>query len=134
MAAIDLSDGLSGADYPLRLGSAGIMRGRIGRDGEVVTLALAGEFDLSGADAFAAALDEIEATRPHAIVIDVQGLSFMDSTGIKALLAAHRRAAGVRSFAILNGSGPAHRALTLAGLDGFLSMVDHPSELPERPS
>lgn len=108
------------------------MRGRIDRDDDVVTLALEGEFDLAGASAFASTLAEIEATSPRAIVIDVQGLSFMGSTGIKALLAAHQRAAGVRSFAILNGSGPAHRALLLVGLDAHLLMVDHPSEVHER--
>lgn len=134
MATTDRTEALSAADYPLRLGAGGSMRGRAVREDDVVTFALTGEFDLAGSDAFCTALREIEATRPRAIVVDVQGLSFMDSTGIEALLAAHQRAAEVWCFAVLNGSGPAHRALSLVGLDESLLMLDHPSELPGRPA
>ena len=119
-------------DFPIRFGQKAIMRGRLDRADGVVTLALAGEFDLASRDAFAAAMAEIEASKPRGIVVNVQGLTFMDSTGIKGLYEADRRAGGAHTFAVLNGSGPAHRVLQMVGLDRVLLMVDHPSALPAR--
>ncbi len=106
------------------------MRGRLDRASGFATLTLAGEFDLASRDAFTAAMMEIEGSKPRGIVVNVQGLTFMDSTGIKCLYEADRRAAGAHSFAVLNGSGPAHRALQLVGLDRVLLMVDRLSQLP----
>lgn len=119
-------------DYPVAFGQVSIMRGRLDRANGFATLSLAGEFDLASRDAFTAAMVEIEASKPRGIAVNVQGLTFMDSTGIKCLYEADQRAAGVHSFAVLNGSGPAHRALKLVGLDRVLLMVDHVSELPEQ--
>lgn len=116
-------------DYPVVIGSAGILRGRVVRVDDLVTLELAGEFDLAARDGFRDLMLEIEATEPRAIVINLRGLTFMDSTGILSLVQAHQRAQGARSFSLLNGSGPAHRALGLAGLDEFLQMID-PDEVP----
>ena len=109
------------------------MSGRIDRVDDVVTLTLTGEFDLASEKAFTATMTVIEATNPRQIVVNVQELAFMDATGAKGLLEAHRRAAGAHSFAVLNGSGPAHRLIQLVGLDELLLMVDRPSELPGRP-
>lgn len=129
-AAADMSGPSDRGEHPIPFGTAGLLWGRIDREPEAVTLALVGEFDLVSKDAFAAALAEIEATSPRAVIVDLQGLSFMDSTGINALLAAHTRGAGAHLFVVLNGSGPAHRALTIAGLDQHLVMIDDRSELP----
>lgn len=107
------------------------MWGRVDHVDEVVILALVGEFDLVAAAAFAAAMIEIEATHPRVIVVNLQGLAFMDSTGVNGLVKAHERAAGKHGFAVLNGSGPAHRTLTLVGLDRYLLMIDDPSQLPD---
>jgi anti-anti-sigma factor len=115
--------------FPLAFGSSALMRGRIDRVDDTVTLTLIGEFDRLARDTFAAAMVAIEKTNPHRIVVNVQGLAFMDSTGTRQLFDAHRRASGVRTFAVLNGSGPAHRTLQLAGLDKVLIMVDNPSQL-----
>ncbi len=117
-------------DFPMAFGTPPLMWGRIDRVGDTVILSLAGEFDLVARDAFAAALVAIEATDPLRIVVNVQGLTFMDSTGIKQLFDAHQRATGAHTFAVLNGSGPAHRTLELVGLDRVLIMVDNPSQLP----
>ena len=123
---------MDASDYPVPFGDPPIMRGRIDRAGGVVTVALTGEFDLAARRAFTAAITQIEATKPRGIVVNVQELSFMDSSGIHGLLGAHRRAEGSHSFAVVNGSGPAHRTLQLAGLDEVLVMVDDPEELPQQ--
>ena len=111
-------------EYPMTFGSPPIMRGRMNRDGASVTLELRGEFDIATEPAFTSALIEIEATKPEAIVVNVQQLDFIDSTGIRGLVRAHERAGTSRSFAVLNGSGSAHRVLQLVGLDNLLVVGD----------
>ena len=102
------------------------MRGRIDRDADVVTLTLAGEFDLVARDAFTVTVTQIEATRPRAIVVNLTELDFMDLSGIHGLLGAHRRAEGSHAFAVLDGSGPAHRTIRLVGLEGLLTQPARP--------
>jgi anti-sigma B factor antagonist len=116
--------------YPLKFGSPPIMRGRVRREGSTVNVDLVGEFDIASAPAFTTALKEIEATNPDGIVVNVQELGFLDSSGIRALVDAHRRAGGARSFAVLNGSGHAHRVLELVGLDNLLVVEDAAEETP----
>jgi anti-anti-sigma factor len=116
--------------HPVAFGEHRIMRGCIEREGDVVRLALLGEFDMTAAADFAATLADIEATSPRAIVMDLAGLTFMDSTGLHALLGAHERAVGSHVFAVLNGTGSAHRLLALAGADAHLMMIDELSEIP----
>lgn len=55
------------------------------RDGRYVVSA-SGELDLAGAPAFAAALDRA-ASHDCPMVVDLRGVTFMDSTGINALVA-----------------------------------------------
>ena len=125
---------MNASDYPVPFGDAPIMRGRIDRDGGVVTLSLVGEFDMAARESFRAALMAIEATKPRGIVVNVQELSFMDSSGVHGLWGAHRRAEGSHSFAVLNGSGPAHRMLQIAGLEGVLVMIGPDALEGVRPS
>lgn len=114
------------SEYPLSFGSPPIMSAWVTRDGASVSLELHGEFDLATEPAFTAALVEIEATGPEEIVVNVQELDFIDSTGIRGLVRAHERAGSNRSFSVLNGSGHAHRVLKLVGLDTILVVGDAP--------
>lgn len=116
-------------DYPVGLGP--FLNGRATHADGVTTLALTGECDLAGVESVRALLAELEATAPRAIVVDLQALTFLDSSGVMALVDAHNRSRGARSFAVLNGSGPAHRALTLLGMDQLLTMVSSLDELDE---
>jgi anti-anti-sigma factor len=113
-----------GPEFPV----GSVMQGRLEEIGDVLKLSLTGEFDLAGADAFRALMAELEARRPRAIVVDLAGVTFLDSTGGRLLFEAEGRAVGWR-FAILNGSGPAHRALTLTGLDRHIAIVEDIDEL-----
>jgi anti-sigma B factor antagonist len=98
--------------------------------GDAVSLEFLGELDLWGRDEAAAALAQAAAAAPHIIVVNLQGLSFMGSTGLRCLLEAKllADAAGVR-MAIVNGSGPAHRLLELTRLGEVIEMVDDPAQL-----
>jgi anti-sigma B factor antagonist len=55
-------------------------------------ISLAGELDLSGAQQLEACLDEVERETPARLIIDLGGLAFIDSTGLRLLLQADARA------------------------------------------
>jgi anti-sigma B factor antagonist len=59
-----------------------------------LVLSLRGELDLTSVPQFERELREAEATNPRLLVIDLSGLDFMDSTGLRALLQARERAKG----------------------------------------
>src|SRR5215211_7610380 len=64
------------------------------REGDSVTVAVAGELDLSTADKLDAAIRDAEETEIGRIVVDLSDLTFLDSTGLQVLLQAgvrHRR-------------------------------------------
>jgi anti-sigma B factor antagonist len=60
-------------------------------DGHAV-VELRGELDLSNAPALRERLLDIAATQSASLILDLSGLTFMDSTGISVLVAAERRA------------------------------------------
>jgi anti-sigma B factor antagonist len=61
------------------------------REGGSVTVAVAGEIDLSTADQLDAAIRQAEETDTNRIVVDLSALSFVDSTGLSVLLEAIKR-------------------------------------------
>jgi anti-sigma B factor antagonist len=92
--------------------------------GTTLTIVCAGEFDLAVDDAFSAAVDSAIGSAPETILIDLSGLAFIDSTGIQALLRAHRRAQsrGVR-LVIIPAPERVHRVFRVCRLDGALPFV-----------
>jgi anti-sigma B factor antagonist len=50
-----------------------------------------GELDLAGAEPLETELKRVEATDAAAIVVDLTGVEFMDCSGVRVLLDAHRR-------------------------------------------
>jgi anti-sigma B factor antagonist len=61
------------------------------REGESVTVAVAGEIDLSTVDQLEDAIREAEETETKRIVVDLSALSFMDSTALSVFLQAIKR-------------------------------------------
>jgi anti-sigma B factor antagonist len=61
-------------------------------DDGTVGIALAGELDLAGARQLETRLEELERKRPARLVVDLGGLAFIDSTGLRLLLQANARA------------------------------------------
>ncbi len=102
----------------------------VARRDDAVVLEFLGRLDRWGRDDAAAALAEVISSAPRVIVVDLEGLSFMGSAGLRCLFDAKllAEAAGGR-MAILKGSGPAHRLLELTGMDDVMEMVDDPAQL-----
>lgn len=119
-------------DTPLPLGP--YLTGRVEHAGGVATVMLAGEFDMAAVAPVRELLVGLEATGPRAIVLDLTELGFLDSSGVRVLIDAHERSRGERAFALLRGSGPAHRALTMMGIDQLLTVISSVDELGGAPS
>jgi anti-sigma B factor antagonist len=60
------------------------------RNGDSAAIALSGELDLA-ADELDAVICEVEETDVGRIVVDLSGVSFIDSTGLSALMSAKKR-------------------------------------------
>jgi anti-anti-sigma factor len=62
------------------------------------------------------------------VALDLRPLEFMDSTGVRVLVAAHLAAqehGGALAIAVVPG-GPIARVLEISGLDAVLRIVEHP--------
>ena len=90
-----------------------------------VHVELTGELDLATSAKLEDELRRIEADDPPMIVLDLQALSFMDSSGLRALLAADSRSreAG-RRFVLVRGDERVQRVLRITRLDERLEIVD----------
>jgi anti-anti-sigma factor len=95
------------------------------RDGRAVVV-IRGELDLATAPDLDAALQEL-AEAGKDVVVDLRELAFMDSTGLRVIVAAHARAeAGDHSFVIVRPTpgAPIERILAIAGVESVLELVD----------
>jgi anti-sigma B factor antagonist len=95
------------------------------RRGRLVVLGLLGELDIAAREEASRAFEETIKSAPGGVLVNVEGLSFMDLTGVHCFLEAKTLAdaAGTR-LAVLHGSGPAHRVLALTRIDEVIEMVD----------
>src|SRR5436853_4945678 len=83
----------------------------------VVRLYAVGELDLETAPLLDEALAAIEALLPATIILDFHSLSFIDSTGLHALLRAHGRATeNGRMLAVVNGTDGVRKVFELTSL------------------
>ncbi len=76
-----------------------------------------GELDLSTVDELRTELEDTLAADWRTVVLDLRGLSFVDSTGLSLLVRSHQRyqEQGV-DFAIIEDPGPVRRLLELGGV------------------
>ncbi len=90
-----------------------------------IHVVLSGELDLATAPKLEDELRRVEEAGPGIIVVDLQALSFMDSSGLRALLAADARSreAG-RRFVLVRGDERVQRVLRITRLDERLEIVE----------
>jgi anti-sigma B factor antagonist len=95
----------------------------------VCVVAVSGELDLDTMAELGAALavgDGLATT-----VVDLRGLTFIDSSGVSGVLAAARRARDAGSRLVCVPGPPSiQRIFELTGVDTVLEWVDGPDELP----
>ena len=95
------------------------------RDADTATVALRGEVDVLTVDQVRVALTDAIADRPRAIVVDLADLTFIDSTGLGALVFGFQRArdAGI-AFRLARASRGVRQVLVLSGLLEVVELTD----------
>jgi anti-sigma B factor antagonist len=101
-----------------------------GTDGSVASVALTGELDISEAPAVEEKLREMEVHRPPVLVLDLRGLTFLDSSGLRLILEADLRAReDGRRLTLVRGPDPVHRVFLISLLEKRLDFVDDPVQV-----
>jgi anti-sigma B factor antagonist len=95
-----------------------------------IVIELHGELDLLGAPALQGEIENPELEATEMVVLDLGDLRFVDSAGLRVILAAHERSQQRgQAFALSRGSAQVQRLLSIAGLDEHLRIIESPDEL-----
>ncbi len=95
---------------------------RVDRDG-TATLVISGEIDLACADELREQLHAITATGSSTGVVDLSGVTFLDSSGLGVLIAAKKRAVATDAdLALAHPSAACRSVLSLSGADQFFEI------------
>jgi anti-sigma B factor antagonist len=98
--------------------------------GEQVTVSLKGELDLSSVGKVQAELQRVEAEGPSLLILDLSSLTFLDSTGLRAVVTADERAReNGRRFVIVRGPDAVQRVFSITRLEERLEIVDDASSV-----
>jgi anti-anti-sigma factor len=90
-------------------------------------LRLTGELDMAGVDRFERLLTADQRSEAVTFVIDLRGLTFIDSSGLRALIMADEqvRAEGGR-FVVVRGTERVNEVLEMTGVARRIHLVDEP--------
>jgi anti-sigma B factor antagonist len=114
---------MSEGDRATQTSKLGSLAVRSEREGDAQIIELIGELDLDGAPRFEEALRHAEAGDATAIVVDLGGLEFIDSTGLRLLVMAAERSQEGR-FSLLRGPKQVHRVFEITDLVDRLPFAD----------
>jgi len=91
-----------------------------------LTMRLYGEFDLACSERFETALERVSRDGLRELVIDLAGLTFVDSSGIRSLLRAKSQADqdGLVLFVTLPPFGQVRKTFDLTGLGRMISRTE----------
>lgn len=86
---------------------------------------MSGELDLAAASSLEEELDRALSSGSDLIVLDLEGLDFIDSTGLSVLVRAHQKAqeAGI-NLGLVNPGAQVERLLSLTGLAQRLTLAE----------
>jgi anti-anti-sigma factor len=97
--------------------------------GGTAIVAASGDLDLSTAPDLERSLLGVQSDARR-VVLDLRGVSFMDSSGLRVILAADARArASGGRFVIVRGPPGVHRVFELTLLDRRLEFVEDPAQV-----
>jgi anti-sigma B factor antagonist len=93
-------------------------------------LTLKGELDMATAPHLEREIASAARGGPRAIVLDLRDLDFIDSTGLRALIAEHERSRECgRTFALIRGSKQVDRLLSITRVSEHLLTVATPEDV-----
>jgi anti-sigma B factor antagonist len=104
------------------------------RGGSVAVIVPRGELDLSGAAVLEGEIDRLLGDpQVGTLVLDLRGLDFMDSSGLRLVVVTDMRArAAGRRFALVRGGETVHRVFEITRMSDRLDFVADPAEVTER--
>lgn len=98
---------------------------QLGGVNDAVTLALKGELDVHSSSTLETRLDSLLDDSIGTVVLDLANVTFVDSVGMRVLVALHRQLAERGGQVVLRSpSTTVARALHYAGLDEHLTIED----------
>jgi anti-sigma B factor antagonist len=102
-------------------------------DGSAI-VTVRGEIDFSNADEIARAIqDAVSDWSPQAVQIDLKDATFIDSTGLGALIEGYRATmSGNCRFAVVNPTGTFRRVLVVTGLSELFGLAEEPADADNR--
>ena len=83
-----------------------------------------GEIDMASAPALRARISSLQIDGPPHLVIDLTGVTFIDSLGLGALIGAHKRARVLQGSLVMVPSDVARRVLAATALDRVFDLRD----------
>jgi anti-sigma B factor antagonist len=103
------------------------------RDGPVAVIAPTGELDLSGAAVLEGEIDRLLGDPDvGTIVLDMRGLDFMDSSGLRLVVVTDMRAREAdRRFALVRGGDTVHRVFEITRMSDRLDFLADPGATTE---
>lgn len=96
------------------------------RAGDTHTIALAGDFELATIDVVDRELEHVGETDSRLIVLDLRELAFIDSSGLRVIVMAHRRESG--RLRIVKGPERLQRVFEMCDMVTLLPFVDEPPD------
>jgi [CysO sulfur-carrier protein]-thiocarboxylate-dependent cysteine synthase len=106
------------------------LRCRVGAGDGWTMVVLEGELDFSQSHTARRALLSVQLLRRGRLALDLRGLTFMDTSGVRLILEAmHRAEDRGAEFALVRGPQAVHDVLELVGLAEQLRVVADPAEL-----
>jgi len=100
------------------------------QESDRVVLALTGELDMANTPLLQTAMDSPALAATKTIVLDLQGLSFLDSTGLRVILSAREQCwRRGQEFAVTPGSPQVQRLLSVTGVGEHLRTLASADEV-----
>ena len=100
------------------------------RENDRAVVEMQGELDMANAPLLQSTIESEEMAAVKTVVLDLQQLSFLDSTGLRVILAARelcwRRG---QEFAVTPGSQQVQRLLSVTGVGEHLRTIAEPGEM-----
>ena len=94
-------------------------------EGDRATVTVRGDFDLQVTERVVAELTKVEEQAPALLVVDLSGLSFLDSSGMGVIAAAQARAVEAdRRIVFVRPPYTVRRAFELSGFNEVIEVVD----------
>jgi anti-anti-sigma factor len=100
------------------------------RETDRVVIRLVGELDMANAPLLQAAIEQDDVEGKPMLVLDMQELKFIDSTGLRIILWARERCQERdREFALTPGSQQVQRLLAVSGAGEHLRIIASPDDM-----